>query len=134
MKDSDTAHHNCLQMVEEATKKSSHHVASSMYALVCVSSHTGFCIIDVFISRGFISHFPFFVSHFLPCACSLSLSVLLPPSLQSQECTECPYLCPCKHKREPVAEVEFLCRSQAGRPHHTLASRQPAAKMAPYIY
>lgn len=42
------------------------------------------------------------------------------------ECTECPYLCPCKHEGEPAAEAKFLYRSQADRSHHMLLSGMTA--------
>lgn len=97
---------------------------------VCVYSHTlSMHFFFFLISQGFTCHFSLLPLFFLPHS-------LLFFSLCSgfQECIECPYLCPCKHKGEPAAEVEFLCRSQADRPHHTLASGQPRAKMALYSY
>lgn len=90
-----------------------------------VFMHTCFLLISFFFLE--VSHLvlPFALSFFLPLRLSFS-------SLSSgfQECTECPYLCPCKHKGEPGAEAEFLCRSQAARPRHTLASRRLTAIVA----
>lgn len=96
--------------------------------LVCVFIATHLLPTDSLISRSFMSHFLSLLHPFLPlCLLFFSLSSC------SQECIECPYLCPCKHKGEPAAEVEFLCRTQADRLHHTLASRQPTAKRALYL-
>lgn len=58
----------------------------------------------------------FFFFFFFKCpswfSSFLSASLLLPPTHSGfQECIECPYLCPCKQKGEPAAEVEFLRRS-----------------------
>lgn len=44
------------------------------------------------------------------------------PGSSFQECTECPYLCPCKHAGEPAAEAAFLRRSQTDGSQHTLLS------------
>lgn len=42
------------------------------------------------------------------------------PGSGFQECTECPYLCPCKHEGEPAAEAAFLRRSQTDGSQHAL--------------
>lgn len=61
--------------------------------------------------RNIFCHLP---SPFLLfCSCP-SVSCLPSPCSGFQECTECPYLCPCKHEGEPAAEAKFFCRSQAG--------------------
>lgn len=74
--------------------------------------------------QSFVSIFFKFV-HLLPFHFFLLYPIVSCFSLSSahQECTECPYLCPYKHKGEPAAEVKFLCRSPADRPYRTLASR-----------
>lgn len=49
------------------------------------------------------------------------------PGSGFQECTECPYLCPCKHAGEPAAEATFLRRSQTDGSQHALLSGSGAS-------
>lgn len=114
-----TAQHGCLQIVE----KLANDFLVSVYC-VCKCSQSFFsCFLLIF--QGLISNFPLHSISFVSASYSLIF-----PLFSFQECIECPYLCPCKQKGETAAEVEFLCRSQADRPHHTLVSGQPGAKMA----